>query len=67
MSGEVGAAEAAARTAQAERDARARDLHAIRTALHETSEKLAAASAERDMHYARVSLILRNMVVSGTE
>lgn len=53
VSGEVAAAEAAARAAHAERDARARDLHAIRSALHETSEKLAAASAERDMHCAR--------------
>ncbi|XP_050553083.1 rho-associated protein kinase 2 isoform X1 [Spodoptera frugiperda] len=52
-SGEVAAAEAAARAAAAERDARARDLHAVRTALHDTSEKLAAASAERDMHCAR--------------
>lgn len=55
-SGEVAAAEAAARAAAAERDARARDLHAVRTALHDTSEKLAAASAERDMHCARVSV-----------
>lgn len=54
-SSEVAAAEAAARAAAAERDARARDLHAVRTALHDTSEKLAAASAERDMNYARVS------------
>lgn len=52
-SGEVSAAEAAARTALAERDARARDLHAVRAALHDASEKLAAASAERDMYYAR--------------
>ncbi|CAK1602805.1 unnamed protein product [Parnassius mnemosyne] len=52
-SGETAAAEAAARAAAAERDARARDLLAVRTALHDTSEKLAAASAERDMHYAR--------------
>nr|XP_049691706.1 rho-associated protein kinase 2 isoform X2 [Helicoverpa armigera] len=51
--GEVAAAEAAARAAAAERDARARDLHAVRAALHDASEKLAAASAERDMHCAR--------------
>lgn len=51
---DVAAAEAHARAAQAERDARARDLHAVRAALHDASEKLAAASAERDMHYARV-------------
>ncbi|KAL0849508.1 hypothetical protein ABMA28_013785 [Loxostege sticticalis] len=50
---DVAAAEAHARAAQAERDARARDLHAVRAALHDASEKLAAASAERDMHYAR--------------
>lgn len=56
-SSEVAAAEAAARAAAAERDARARDLHAVRAALHDTSEKLAAASAERDMHYARVSVL----------
>lgn len=54
-SSEVAAAEAAARAAAAERDARARDLLAVRAALHDTSEKLAAASAERDMNYARVS------------
>lgn len=52
---EVAAAEAAARAAAAERDARARDLHAVRAALHDTSEKLAAASTERDMNYSRVS------------
>ncbi|XP_014362191.2 rho-associated protein kinase 2 [Papilio machaon] len=52
-SGETATAEAAARAAAAERDARARDLMAVRAALHETSEKLAAASAERDMHYSR--------------
>lgn len=57
-SGDVAAAEAAARSAQAERDARARDLHAVRAALHDTSEKLAAASAERDMHCARVSALM---------
>ncbi|XP_028155835.1 rho-associated protein kinase 2 isoform X8 [Ostrinia furnacalis] len=51
--GEAAAAEAHARAAQAERDARARDLHAVRAALHDASEKLAAAAAERDMHYAR--------------
>ncbi|CAH0748735.1 unnamed protein product [Diatraea saccharalis] len=50
---EVAAAESAARAAAAERDARSRDLHAVRTALHDASEKLAAASAERDMHVAR--------------
>ncbi|XP_072937034.1 rho-associated protein kinase 2 [Epargyreus clarus] len=50
---ETAAAEAAARAAAAERDARARDLHAVRAALHDAAEKLAAASAERDMHYAR--------------
>lgn len=55
-SGETASAEAAARAAAAERDARSRDLMAVRSALHDTSEKLAAASAERDMHYARVSL-----------
>lgn len=60
-SGEVAAAEAAARAAAAERDARARDLHAVRSALHETSEKLAAAAAERDMHLARVSCIHTNI------
>lgn len=53
-SSEVAAAEAAARAAAAERDARVRDLHAVRAALHDTSEKLAAASTERDMNYARV-------------
>lgn len=55
VSSEVAAAEAAARAAQAERDARARDLQAVRAAVHDTSEKLAAASAERDMHRERVS------------
>ncbi|XP_045510737.1 rho-associated protein kinase 2 [Colias croceus] len=52
-SSETAAAESAARAAAAERDARARDLHAVRSALHDATEKLAAASAERDMHYAR--------------
>ncbi|CAH2988953.1 unnamed protein product [Chilo suppressalis] len=52
-SSDVAAAEASARAAAAERDARARDLHAVRSALHDASEKLAAASAERDMHVAR--------------
>ncbi|CAH2104431.1 unnamed protein product [Euphydryas editha] len=52
-SAETAAAEAASRAAQAEREARARDLHAARAALHDASEKLAAASAERDMHYVR--------------
>ncbi|XP_073942117.1 rho associated coiled-coil containing protein kinase isoform X1 [Choristoneura fumiferana] len=51
--GEAAAAEAAARNAAAERDARARELHAARAALHDATEKLAAASAERDMYYAR--------------
>ncbi|XP_047986913.1 rho-associated protein kinase 2 [Leguminivora glycinivorella] len=51
--GETAAAEAAARAAAAERDARARDLHNVRQALHTASEKLAAASAERDMYYTR--------------
>ncbi|XP_053607827.1 rho-associated protein kinase 1 isoform X2 [Plodia interpunctella] len=52
-SGEAAAAEASARAASAECDARARDLQDVRSALHEVEEKLAAASAERDMHYAR--------------
>ncbi|XP_013182837.2 rho-associated protein kinase 1 isoform X1 [Amyelois transitella] len=52
-SGEAAAAEASARAATAECDARARDLQDVRSALHEVEEKLAAASAERDMHYAR--------------
>ncbi|XP_041972127.1 rho-associated protein kinase 2 isoform X1 [Aricia agestis] len=51
---ETAAAEAAARAAQADRDARCRDLHNMRTALHDTSDKLASAIAERDMHYARM-------------
>lgn len=52
-SGEVASLEAAVRAAHAECETRTRDLHAVRTALHDTSEKLAAASAERDMHYTR--------------
>ncbi|VVC88965.1 unnamed protein product [Leptidea sinapis] len=53
-SAETATAESAARSAAAEREARSRDLIAARAALHETSEKLAAATAERDMHYARL-------------
>ncbi|XP_046961659.1 rho-associated protein kinase 2 isoform X1 [Vanessa cardui] len=52
-SAETAAAEAAGRAAHAEREARARDLLAARSALHDASEKLAAAAAERDMHYVR--------------
>ncbi|CAH0726016.1 unnamed protein product, partial [Brenthis ino] len=52
-SAETAAAEAASRAAHADREARARDLQAARAALHEASEKLATATAERDMHYAR--------------
>ncbi|XP_061376899.1 rho-associated protein kinase 2 [Danaus plexippus] len=52
-SAETAAAEAASRAATAERDARTRELHAARAALHDASEKLAAAAAERDMHYSR--------------
>lgn len=55
LASDVSAAESAARTASSERDARARELASARAALHETSEKLAAASAERDMYYSRVS------------
>ncbi|XP_023949455.2 rho-associated protein kinase 2 [Bicyclus anynana] len=52
-SAETATAEAASRAAHAEREARNRDLMSVRAALHDTSEKLAAAAAERDMHYAR--------------
>lgn len=57
LAGEAAAAEAAARAAHVERDARARDLLTARAALRDHSEKLAAASAERDMHQARVSAL----------
>lgn len=65
-SAETAAAEAASRAAQAEREARARDLHAARAALHDTSEKLAAAAAERDMHYVRVSAPARRHTCTHT-
>ena len=62
-SAETLAAEAASRSVLAEREARSRDLQAARAALHEASDKLATAVAERDMHYARVSALCISCVL----
>lgn len=55
LTSELSAAEGTARTAAAEREARARELLTTRNALHDAAEKLAAVSAERDIQLARVS------------
>lgn len=56
VTGELAAAEAAARAAQAERDARASELAHARQALQHQTDKLAAAVNERDILANRVSL-----------
>ncbi|GBP05935.1 Rho-associated protein kinase 2 [Eumeta japonica] len=53
LANEIAVAEATARTAVAEKDTRTRELTALRASFQETSEKLAAATAERDMQLSR--------------
>lgn len=61
LSSEISAAEATARAATADKDARSRDLASARHQLHDASQKLAAASAERDLHYARCEELRREV------